>query len=98
MFVAIEMGVEVSASVGYSLTVEITSEQIRQEAAECDARKVEQARRMSDRERFFSGVELFDDACRVSLAGLKAQNPTWSATALRQELKRLLKLADRMGK
>lgn len=70
--------------------MELTGEEIRQEAAECDARKVEQARRMSDRELFFAGAELFDDACKVSLAGLKAQYPDWSESALKEELKKLL--------
>ncbi len=70
--------------------MEITSEQIRQEAAECDARKVAQARRMSERERFFAGVELFDDACGISLAGLRARHADWSEDQLRKELKRLI--------
>jgi hypothetical protein len=78
--------------------VEITKEQIQAEAKACDARKVAQARRMSDRERFFAGAELFDDACSVSLAGLRAQYPTWTPEKVRAELKRLLIVADRMGR
>ena len=77
--------------------MEITKEQIQAEAKACDARKVEQARRMSDRERFFAGAELFDDACAMSLAGLKARNPHWSEEQLRTELKRLIQWADKKG-
>ena len=52
---------------------------------------------MSDDERFFSGAELFDDDCRVSLAGLKALYPGWTSTALRNELKRLLEVTERLS-
>lgn len=74
--------------------MKITSEQIRREAAECEARKVEQARRMSERERFFAGVELFEEACKVSLAGMKAQHPDGTEKELRSELKRLIDVAE----
>lgn len=72
-------------------------EQIRQDAADCDARKVEQAKRMSSRDRFFAGAELFDDACLVSLAGLKASHPDWSERALRAEMKRLIEAVAKLG-
>ncbi|MBK1834940.1 hypothetical protein [Roseibacillus ishigakijimensis] len=78
--------------------MDLTSEQIRQDAANCDARKVEQARRMSPREKFFAGAELFDDACQVTLAGLRAQYPTFSSQDLRKELKRLLEMTEKMGR
>lgn len=77
--------------------MEITKEQIQAEAKACDARKVEQARRMSDRDRFFAGAELFDDACSVSLAGLKAKNPLWTDEQLKAELKRLIQWASKKG-
>jgi len=77
--------------------VEITKDQIRAEAKACDDRKVEQARRMSDRERFFAGAELFDDACDLSLAGLRAENLDWSEEQLKAELKRLIQWAARKG-
>lgn len=77
--------------------MEITEEQIRAEAKACDFRKVEQARRMGSRERFFAGAELFDQACEWSLAGLRETHPKWSEEDLRSELKRLLKMAEKLG-
>lgn len=68
--------------------MEITREMIRQEAAECDARKVEQARRMSGGEKLRAGAELFEDACRITLSGIKFQHPDWRPEQCREELKR----------
>ncbi len=64
----------------------ITSEQIRAEARACDWRKIEQARRMSPEERFLAGAELFEDACQVTLAGIRHQYPHWSEEQHRAEL------------
>ena len=77
--------------------MEITKEQIQAEAKACDDRKVEQARRMSSRERFFAGAELFDYACGISLSGLRARNPDWTEEQLRTELKRLVEWASKKG-
>lgn len=77
--------------------MDITKEQIRAEARACDDRKVEQARRMSDRERFFAGAELFDRACVVSSAGLRKKHPDWSEEQLREEMKRLIRWANERG-
>ena len=74
-----------------------TKEQIRAEAKACDDRKVEQARRMSDRERFFAGAELFETACAVSLAGLQNKYPDWSKKQVREEMKRLIRWATERG-
>lgn len=70
--------------------MEVTGEMIREMARDCDARKVAQARRMSGRELFFAGVELFDYACGISLAGMKARHPDWSQEELRAGLKKLV--------
>ena len=51
----------------------ITDEEIRLEAKACDARKLAQAMRMTPAERFFAGAELFEQACDITLAGIRAQ-------------------------
>ena len=72
--------------------MEITSEQIRQEAAECDARKVEQARRMSGAEKLRAGAVLFEEACEMTLRGIRFQNPDWTSEQCLQELRRRVAL------
>ncbi|MBG7608701.1 MAG: hypothetical protein IZT59_11840 [Verrucomicrobia bacterium] len=66
--------------------MEITAEQIRQEAAECHARKVRQANAMADR-------ELFDYSCRISLAGLREDYPDLSESELQEKLRGYLSFA-----
>ena len=73
----------------------ITDEEIRLEAKACDARKLEQAKRMTPAERFFAGAELFEDACQITLAGIRAQYPDRTEEEHLEELKRLLKLSER---
>ncbi len=73
----------------------ITDEEIRIEAKACDARKLAQARRMTPEERFFAGAELFEEACKITLAGIRAQYPDHSDEFHRTELKRLLNLSSR---
>jgi hypothetical protein len=72
--------------------VETTMEQIRQDAADCDARKVAQARRMSGPEKLRAGAELFEDACEMTMHGIRAQNPQWNEQQCSEELKRRLAL------
>jgi len=68
--------------------METTDEQIRQEATDCLARKIRQARSMSDRELFFAGAELFEEACKVTFWGIRHQNPDWTDDECNVELKR----------
>lgn len=68
--------------------METTDEQIREQAAECLARKVQQANAMTDRELFFAGAELFEDACKVTFWGIRHQNPGWTDDECNAELKR----------
>ncbi len=70
--------------------METTDEQIRQQAAECHARKIRQARRMSSSEKFFAGAELFDYACGITLSGISHQHPDWTKMECRAELQRRL--------
>ena len=72
----------------------ITDEEIRLEAKACAARKLAQARRMTPAERFFAGVELFEQACEITLAGIRAQYPDQTDDFHRMELKRLLNLSS----
>jgi hypothetical protein len=72
----------------------ITDEEIRLEAKACDARKLAQAKRMTPAERFFAGAELFEEACQITLAGIRAQYPDRSDDFHRKELKQLLKLSS----
>lgn len=51
---------------------------------------LEQARSMSIAEKFRAGGDLFDDACRWTLAGIKAQFPGISPSEARAELLRRL--------
>lgn len=74
--------------------METTDEQIRQQAAECHARKIRQARMMSLREKFLSGAELFDYACRITLSGIAHQHPQWSKVECRNELRRRLGIRE----
>ncbi len=67
--------------------MKITDEQIRAEAKACDARKLEQAKRMTPTERFLAGAELFEEACEVTLAGIRHQYPHWTEAQHRQELR-----------
>ena len=71
--------------------METTAEQIRQEAAECYARKVRKARMMSSRDKFLAGAELFEYACKITLAGIMNQHSEWSIPQCREELRRRLK-------
>lgn len=73
--------------------MEITKEQIQAEAKACDDRKVEQARRMSLQEKLRAGAELFEDACKVTLRGIRMQHPDWDERACLAELKRRVALA-----
>lgn len=68
--------------------MEITDEMIRQEAAECDARKVQQARRMSLVEKLRAGAQLFEDACKMTLRGIRLKHPDWTPLQCQEELKR----------
>jgi hypothetical protein len=72
----------------------ITDEEIMLEAKACDSRKLAQAMRMTPAERFFAGAELFEQACEITLAGIRAQYPDRSDEFHVTELNRLLKLSS----
>jgi len=73
--------------------VQTTAEEIYHEAAACDARALRQAEGMSSADLLFVRAELFDDACEVTLPGIRADHPGWSDDECLNELRRLMKLA-----
>jgi hypothetical protein len=58
--------------------------------------KIEAARRMSFAEKFLAGAELFDYACLVSVAGIRAQWPGFDEAQIRAELRRRLEIGRRI--
>ncbi|MEI8197905.1 MAG: hypothetical protein WCI73_18575, partial [Phycisphaerae bacterium] len=57
-----------------------------------DADDLEQARRMTGSQKLRAGGDLFDDACRWTLAGIRNQNPGITEEAAMAELRR--RIAD----
>jgi hypothetical protein len=55
--------------------MQTTSEQIMQEVRACDDAKVAQARRMSFAEKLLAGADLFEEACRWTMMGIRSSFP-----------------------
>lgn len=68
---------------------------IRNDALAADLAKVRQARAMSPAMKFRAGYELFEEACRWTLAGIAAQFPDLDESDRIAELRRRLTLAKR---
>ena len=68
---------------------------IRQDALASDLAKVRQARAMSPGMKFRAGYELFEEACRWTLAGIAAQFPEMDESGRLAELRRRIALAKR---
>ena len=66
---------------------------IRNDALASDLAKVKQARAMSPEMKFRAGYELFEEACRWTLAGIAAQFPDMDESGRLAELRRRLALA-----
>ena len=49
--------------------------------------EVLRAQQMTDQDRFLAGAELFDYACSITLAGIRAQNPNLSSSEHQEVLK-----------
>ena len=58
--------------------------------------RVMRARRTAPEEKFLAGEELFEYACSITLAGIQNQYPDFTEEDCRRELKRRLKLRERM--
>jgi hypothetical protein len=65
-------------------------------AEELHRDKIEAARRMSFAEKFLAGAQLFDYACMVSIAGIRAQFPSFDEAQIRAELRRRLEIGRRI--
>ena len=72
--------------------MQMTSEQIMQEAQACYDTKVTQARRMSLAEKFLAGADLFEEACRWTMMGIRDQFPDLNVEEQRAELRRRLEM------
>ena len=72
--------------------MQTTSEQIMQEAKACYDTKVAQARRMSLAEKFLAGAELFEEACRWTMMGIRNQFPDFNVEEQQTELRRRLEM------
>ena len=55
--------------------------------AQLDAEDLEQARRMTPAQKLWAGGELFDDACRWTLAGIRNQHPEFTPEQAERFLK-----------
>ena len=64
--------------------------------AQLDAEDLEQARNMTPAQKLLAGGELFDDACRWTLAGIRQQHPSFTPEQALNELRRRLDQADAM--
>jgi len=58
--------------------------------SQLDAEDIEQARLMSPSQKLRAGGDLFDDACRWTLAGIRNQHPEFTPEQAMDELRRRL--------
>ena len=72
--------------------MQMTSEQIMQEAKVCYDTKVAQARSMTLAEKFLAGADLFEEACRWTMMGIRNQFPDLNVEEQRAELRRRLEM------
>jgi len=70
--------------------MQTTPEEIMQQAKACDDIKVAQARQMSLKEKFLAGADLFEEACRWTMIGIKDQFPDYTEEQQKAELRRRL--------
>ena len=63
-----------------------------QEAKACYDSKVAQARRMPLAEKFLAGADLFEEACRWTMMGIRNQFPDFNGEEQRAELRRRLEM------
>jgi len=57
-----------------------------------DADDIERARRMTGSEKMRMGGDLFDEACRWTLAGIRNENPGISEADALEELRRRIRI------
>lgn len=69
-------------------------ESIEQMVSELDREDIEQARRMTGSQKLCAGGDLFDDACRWTLAGIRHDHPGISDADAMAELRRRVAMED----
>jgi hypothetical protein len=62
--------------------------------SQLDAEDLEQARRMTPSQKLRAGGDLFDDACRWTLAGICREHPDFTPEQAMGELRRRISRAD----
>ncbi|MDB6080144.1 MAG: hypothetical protein JWO82_3891 [Akkermansiaceae bacterium] len=65
-------------------------------ARRIDRDRLERAKAMPFAEKFFAGAELFEDACEITRAGIRHQNPGWNEDEVEGELIRRLKIREKI--
>lgn len=73
------------------------SSTITNDARAADLAKVRQARMMSPVMKFRAGGDLFEEACRWTLAGIAHQHPDWNEAERIKELRRRLDLSNKIS-
>ena len=58
--------------------------------------QIEQAQRMTEKQRLEAGGELFDYACRITSSGIRYDHPEWTDAQVLDELRRRIALAQRV--
>ena len=64
--------------------------------AQLEREDLEQARRMTPEQRMLAGAELFDYACQITKAGIRADHPDADDAAVLRILRERLELARRI--
>jgi len=64
--------------------------------AQLDREDLEQARRMTGEQKLRAGGDLFDEACKWTLAGIRHQHPGISDADALNELRRRISIANRL--
>jgi hypothetical protein len=73
-------------------------EEIRRLADEIYREKIRAARMMTPEQKLLAGAQLFDYACRITLSGIRSQNPDASEERVQEILRERLALAERLEK
>ena len=59
--------------------------------------EIEEARRMTPEQKLLAGGDLFDYACEITKAGIRAEHQGADETEVRRILRKRLELAERKG-
>jgi len=73
----------------------VTNEEICKLSDELYRDDVRIAREMTPEQKFLAGAELFDYACRITLAGIRSQNPEANEERVQEILRERLAWAEK---